>query len=112
MTQNEFASAPGAVLPETAPKSSPNPNPPVPDKEFTEKPQPQRPPHVWTSPSTSKVFAGIEGGEFMLGRPDGEYHEKPRHKVRISRFYMGVMEVARRQCRPLLSVGFSVLEYP
>jgi formylglycine-generating enzyme required for sulfatase activity len=52
----------------------------------------------------TKTVGGIElvyipGGHFMMGAPDGEGNdnENPRHKVRVSGFWMGKYEVTQGQ---------------
>ncbi|MFV1966547.1 MAG: SUMF1/EgtB/PvdO family nonheme iron enzyme, partial [Pirellulaceae bacterium] len=43
----------------------------------------------------------IEPGSFMMGSTDGDWDERPAHKVTISRpFYMGVTEVTNAQYEP------------
>jgi len=58
---------------------------------------------TWTSRSTKMELIHIEGGEFMMGSPDDDNDagndEKPRHKVRISPFNLGVTEVTQEQYR-------------
>src|SRR5262245_36361417 len=54
--------------------------------------------------SISLKLALIPAGEFLMGAPesdrDAEDHEKPQHKVRISKpFYMGIHEVTVGQFR-------------
>ncbi len=76
---------------------------PVPFEKPAVEQQPQQPSTTWTSPSTEMAFVHIEGGEFMMGSPDGdndaEDDEKPQHEVRIGPFYLGATEVTRGQFR-------------
>ena len=48
----------------------------------------------------------VTGGSFMMGAPDGEIGIHPRHRVRLSSFYMDQLEVtnAHTWC-PSISSG-------
>src|SRR5262245_58422920 len=57
----------------------------------------KQPPETVTN-SVSMKLALIPAGEFLMGAPDSdkdaEEHEKPQHKVRITKpFYLGIHEV-------------------
>ncbi len=55
----------------------------------------------WSSPTTKMAFVRIRGGEFNMGSPDDDKEafntERPPHLVRISAFYLGVIEVTQAQ---------------
>jgi formylglycine-generating enzyme required for sulfatase activity len=58
------------------------------------------PPSQITSYPTGIVLKLIPAGEFMMGLTDnetGQSHEVPRHKVKLSGFYMGKYEVTQEQ---------------
>lgn len=44
-------------------------------------------------------FVKIPGGSFMMGSPEGEgkFDEKPRHKVTLDPFYLGIYEITQKQ---------------
>jgi len=44
-------------------------------------------------------FIKIPGGSFMMGSPEGEgqFDEKPRHKVTLDPFYLGAYEITQKQ---------------
>jgi len=42
-------------------------------------------------------MAYVPGGEFMMGRDDGDEYERPAHKVTVKRFFIDINEVTRQQ---------------
>ena len=95
----------GSGAPETRPSAQPQvrqrdpalSRQPVPGAERT-----AGAPREVTSPSTGMVLIRIEPGEFLMGSPDSDKeagaHEKPRHRVRITRpFYLGIYEVTQTE---------------
>jgi serine/threonine protein kinase/formylglycine-generating enzyme required for sulfatase activity len=63
-------------------------------------------PDSLTSRSTGITFVRLEGGEYMMGSAeddkDAGVDEKPRHKVRIRPFYIGVFEVTQAQFQDVM----------
>jgi formylglycine-generating enzyme required for sulfatase activity len=94
-------SAAGESKPATSTTRVPSPEP-APTSRKTQPPLPQ-PTQVLTN-SIGMRLVRIEPGEFWMGSPDSDpeagAHEKPQHRVRITRpFYLGVTEVTRGQFR-------------
>jgi formylglycine-generating enzyme required for sulfatase activity len=53
--------------------------------------------------SLGMTFVLLPAGKFMMGSKDGEYDEKPVHKVRISQpFYLGQYEVTQGQWQAVM----------
>ncbi len=55
---------------------------------------------VTSSPAAPQVPAGmvyVPGGEFMMGRDDGDEYERPAHKVTVKPFYIGIYEVTNEE---------------
>jgi len=53
-----------------------------------------------TSANSTKEPAGmahVPGGEFMMGRDDGDEYERPAHNVRVKPFFIDLDEVTRQQ---------------
>src|SRR5262245_10454715 len=94
--------------------------PPVPPKDSNDQPLAQNtepttpePKSVIPVPPVRPVqpagpeMVRIQPGEFLMGSPDGEAdaeaHEKPRHKVRITRpFWLGKFEVTQEEFQELM----------
>ena len=52
-------------------------------------------------PLLDMIFVKVPAGEFMMGS-DGSHNEQPRHKVKLSSFYLGETEVTQAQWRKLM----------
>lgn len=55
---------------------------------------------VPSSPAAPQAPAGmvyVPGGEFMMGRDDGDEYERPAHKVEVKPFYIDIYEVTNEE---------------
>ncbi|HMG75003.1 MAG TPA: SUMF1/EgtB/PvdO family nonheme iron enzyme [Pyrinomonadaceae bacterium] len=50
---------------------------------------------VWSSHGRPARMAYVPGGEFVMGRDDGDEYERPAHKVTVKPFYIDLYEVTR-----------------
>lgn len=50
-----------------------------------------------TSPVAPSGMVYVPGGDFMMGRDDGDEYERPAHKVTAKPFFMDISEVTRQQ---------------
>ena len=91
----EAAAAPSVKLVESKPAGPAKPK----------SPERHNPPRLILKP-IGMTFNLIPAGEFMMGSPDDDKdaapHEKPRHRVRISPFYLGVTEVTQGQYKAVM----------
>ena len=80
------------------------PKPSYMPKSVYETPRPPKVDHGLITNSIGMKLSLIPSGEFLMGTPRGESqsytHEKPRHRVRITRpFYLGIYEVTQSEYR-------------
>jgi len=50
-------------------------------------------------------MVNLQGGEFTMGSDEGEFDERPRHKVKVSPFAIGKYEVTQGQWKALMGVN-------
>lgn len=61
------------------------------------RPKPQIDPNRGQSPVVPSDMISIAGGEFMMGRDDGNDYEKPAHNVTVAAFLIDKLEVTNEQ---------------
>jgi formylglycine-generating enzyme required for sulfatase activity len=57
----------------------------------------QTKPVATSNPAAPAGMAYVSGGEFTMGRDDGDEYERPAHKVTVKPFFMDIKEVTRQQ---------------
>ena len=55
------------------------------------------------TPKAPTGMAYVAGGEFMMGREDGDEYERPAHEVTVKPFFMDINEVTREQYQDFVS---------
>jgi formylglycine-generating enzyme required for sulfatase activity len=58
-----------------------------------------------TTPTAPAGMAYVPGGEFTMGRDDGDDYERPAHKVTVKPFFMDIHEVTNEEYAKFLQSG-------